>query len=582
MKKWIIIIVVAVIVLGGGAFLVKGKLPIGDKRNNKEAGSIRTTTVRRGSITETVSATGTIEPLVVVEVRSKASGAITKLYVDEGDKLNAGDLIAEIEKTYTKADVDQAQADLKSAQARLVQAQTNIELQKQQSETQIKQAQENLAAAETRLAQLQEQIRLEKEANARQVKEAENALEMARLRLKQAQISRPESVRRAEISVAQAKASLDLAQEEYNRRKALNDKGFVSKSEVDSAKAQLESARAQYESAVEQLKMVQQPSSEEELKLAELGVVNAELALASAKHKVEQEKLREKDLELYKSQVEDAKQSLNMALANKAQIALKEKDLEAAKASVMRAEVALKSAMDKLEDTIVRAPISGTILQKSVEEGQVITSSMGAMASAGTLLVTMANLDNVYVNTDVNEADVGKVQPGQPVTITVDAFPDRKFQGTVLKIAPQGKVVQNVTTFEVITEIENPTGILKPGMNASVEITVADVSDVLVVDNSAIIDTNSGSMVIPVVDGKPADPIPVVVGARGWDTSEIIFGVEEGDVLLIPTVGASSRTGGLPPFMKDMGSPLSTFRRMQDSSRSSRGGQSGPPGPPPP
>ncbi|MGQ9609726.1 MAG: efflux RND transporter periplasmic adaptor subunit [bacterium] len=578
MKKWIIIIIALVVLLVsvGAVLAAIGKLPFIKKDNKKSASTLRTTFVERGDITVTVSATGTIEPLVTVEVRSKASGAITKMAVETGDKLNAGDLIAEIEKTYTQADVEQAEADLKSARARREQAVMNIELQKQQVEAQIKQAQTNVADAETRLAQLQEQIRLEKEANARQIKEAENDLLMANLRLEQAKNPRPENIKRARAAVDQAKSSMELAESEYNRLKSLHEKSFVSKAEVDSAKAKYESAKSQYESALEQLKLTEQPSSEEEIKLAELNVKKSELALAAAKQKIEQEKYREKDLELYKSQLEEAKLALQQALDNRKQIDVKQKDLESAEASVKRAEVTLKNARDKLEDTVVRAPISGVILTKNVEEGQVISSSMGAMASAGTLLVTMANLDRVYVKTDVDETDIGKVKPGQPVTIVVEAFPDRKFKGEVLKIEPQGKTVQNVTTFNVTTELENPNGILKPGMNASVEILVVDLKDVLVVDNSAIMDTSQGKMVTPVIDGKPGQPIFVDAGVRGWDKTEIIFGLNEGDEVLIVSSGGAS--AGMPEFMKNMmKNPMSTFQRMQGVGPGGSRGSGGPP-----
>jgi HlyD family secretion protein len=574
MKKWIIVAVIVVLVLGVGAILVRGKLF--GKDDSSSPAEMQTTTVRRGDIIETVDATGTIEPLVIVEVRSKASGAITNLPVDEGYTLNKGDLIAEIEKTYTQADVDKAKADLKSAQARLTQSQMNIELQKKQSELQIKQAQENVGEAGTRLTKLQEDIELEKEANARQVRESENDLEMAKLRLKQAQKSRPESVKRAEASVTQAKSSLDLAQEEHDRQKTLYEKQFVSKAEVDSAKAKLESARAQYESALEQLKMVEEPSSAEELKLAELSVTKAELSLAAAKHKQKQEKSRERDLELTESQLEDARSALELTVANKAQIALKEKDLESAEASVLRSEVALKEAQDRLADTVVRAPISGTILRKEVEEGQVITSSMGAMATAGTLLVTMADLENVYVKTEVDETDIGKVKPDQSVTITVDAFPDMAFDGTVLRIAPQGRAIQNVTTFEVTTEISNPSKILKPGMNAAVEISAVDIRDVLVVENEAIMDRRGTKMVIPVVDGQPTQPVSVEVGERGWDTTEIIFGLEEGEEVLVMTPGQTDM--GIPDFIRDrMKNPMESFRRMQGGGGPGGRGFRGPP-----
>ena len=573
LKKWIIIAAVIIILLGAGAFVVRGKLF--DKKNGSRSTEMNTATVRRGDITISVSATGTIEPLVTVEVRSKASGAITNLAVDEGDTINAGDLIAEIEKTYTQADVDQAQADLISAQARLEQSKMNLDLQKQQSDAQIKQAQENVNSAQTRLNQLLEQIKTEKVTNARQLKDAQNDLAMAKLRQKQAKTPRSETVKRAETSVTQAKSSLDLAREEYNRRQALYEKSFVSKSEVESAKAQLDAAQAQYDSSLEQLKLTKQPSSEEELELADLTVAKSELAIETIKQKIKEEELRQKDVDLSNSQLEDAKTSLSLAIENKKQILIKEKDQVSAKASLVRSQVALKTAQDKLADTIVRAPISGTILAKSVEEGQVITSSMGAMASAGTLLVTMANLDNVYVKTDVDETDIGSVQPGQSVSITVDAYPDKTFQGVVLRVAPKGKVVQNVTLFQVISEIKNPSKILKPGMNASVEILTTDLKDVLVLDNEAIMDMQGSKMAIPVIDGKPSAPVSVVTGVRGLDTTEIIFGLEEGDVVALQT--SMSGIGKMPQDMKNMmKNPMSTFRSMQGG-----GGFRGPGGPPP-
>ena len=151
-----------------------------------------------------------------------------------------------------------------------------------------------------------------------------------------------------------------------------------------------------------------------------------------------------------------------MAIANKKQIDLKEKDLESSSAQLMRSQSALKLAQESYDDTVIRAPMSGTVLEKRVEEGQVIVSSFssgggrgGAASSEGQVLVTMADLEKVYVATEVDETDIGKVKVGQSVTITVEAYPDQPLQGQVLRIAPQGQVVQNVTTFKVITEITN-------------------------------------------------------------------------------------------------------------------------------
>src|SRR5690348_9713591 len=98
----------------------------------------------------------------------------------------------------------------------------------------------------------------------------------------------------------------------------------------------------------------------------------------------------------------------------------------------------------------------------------------------------MANLDTVQVQAMVDETDVGKVQAGQPVTITVDAYPTRPFQGNVLKVEPQATVNQNVTQFPVDIDILNPGHLLKPGMNTEVEIHVGSRDSVLAIPTSAL------------------------------------------------------------------------------------------------
>ena len=573
-RTWIAAGILIVSIMVAGAFLASGRL-FGKGEEEKPV-EINITTVERGDIEVSVTATGTIEPLLTVEVRSKASGEITNLAVDVGDTLNADDLIAEIEKKYAQSDVDMAQANLDSAQARLAQAETNIQLQEEQTEVQIEQAQESVTEAETQLARFQEEIKLDKETNARLVREAENDLAMAKLNLVKAQTPRAESVKRAEAGVRQAKANLVLAQQEYDRCKVLGEAEYISRSEVESVKAKLDTAQAQYESTLEQLKLAQEPSSAEEIELEKLNITKAELALEAAKQGVDQEKLWEKDLVLYGSRLRDARSALKLAQADEAQVSLKEKELDAAKASVKSAEVSLDYSQDKLDDTVIKAPISGTILQKDVEEGQVITSSMSSQgASSGTLLVTMADLNNVYVKTDVDETDIGLVEPGQDVVITVDAFPDKTFDGMVLKIAPQGMAIQNVTTFEVTTEIKNPSKILKPGMNASVEINAVNKRDILVLDSAAIIDRDGRKLAIPVTDGQPAKPNPIETGAVGWDTTEITSGLEESQEVLIPDTSGNSG-GEMPERMKEMmermKDPSSSFNRMQGMGPGGGGG----------
>jgi HlyD family secretion protein len=138
-----------------------------------------------------------------------------------------------------------------------------------------------------------------------------------------------------------------------------------------------------------------------------------------------------------------------------------------------------------LEDATVRAPVAGTIIQKNASLGQVITSSTSSFGG-GTVLLLMANLGKVIDSTLVGEIDIGRVQPGQTATVTVDAYPNRTFTGTVQKIAPQATVVQSVTMFPVLIALDNADGALMPGMNSDVSVLVERQENVLAVPNDAV------------------------------------------------------------------------------------------------
>ncbi|MDQ6886707.1 MAG: efflux RND transporter periplasmic adaptor subunit [Gemmatimonadota bacterium] len=156
-----------------------------------------------------------------------------------------------------------------------------------------------------------------------------------------------------------------------------------------------------------------------------------------------------------------------------------------AQAQLVRSRASLDLAKQRLEDATVRAPVTGTVIEKDVALGQVITSATGAFGG-GTTLLKMADLEKVRVRALVNETDIGQVQPGQIATITVDAFPDRRFQGTVEKIEPQAVVQQSVTMFPVLVSVSNRDRLLMPGMNGEVSVLVEERDNVLAIPNDAI------------------------------------------------------------------------------------------------
>ena len=334
MGRWRIIIIAVAVVLVVAVAVVVGRIVFATKDDaaNADASGIKTAMVERGDIAVTIDATGTIKPLNIVEVSSKASGKILELKVDAGDYVHKDDIIAVVETTYVQISLEQAQADLQSAQARLQQAEIDIQLQREQSEIQIRQAQESLAEAQQRLIQLKEDIRLEKIANQRGVMDAENSLNISEIRYKLLTTDevRDENRQRAKASLEQDKANLDLVTAEHERNKTLYDKELISLAALESSQAQLKSAQARHRSSEENVKLVEQPATEAELELGKADIKKAEFNLALAKERVEAEATRDMDITLQEQRIVQAEESLKLAKANRKQITRKERDIETA------------------------------------------------------------------------------------------------------------------------------------------------------------------------------------------------------------------------------------------------------------
>ncbi len=201
---------------------------------------------------------------------------------------------------------------------------------------------------------------------------------------------------------------------------------------------------------------------------ADLEVATARVEIASAQLQRSQELL---DAEVITQQEHESK---NLEYAN-------------AQAALVKAQTNLELARLRLGDVTIRAPLEGTIIEKNVEEGQVIQSA-SQNVSGGTTLFRMANLDRMQVRTLVDETDVGQLAAEMEASVRVEAFPDRVFTGSVNKIEPQAVVEQNVTMFPVIVDLDNRAGLLRPGMNAEVEIEVDERPNVLTVPNNAVVE----------------------------------------------------------------------------------------------
>jgi HlyD family secretion protein len=271
--------------------------------------------------------------------------------------------------------------------------------------------------------------------------------------------------------------------------------------------------------------------------VARAGLENAESRLARAEHLFAEQALTEEE-------VENARLQRATAYAD-----------------IIATQRALEDARIASVQTEVRAPSDGIILSRAVEVGSVIASASRDVGG-GAVLLRMASLDTVEVRALVDETDIGSIKPGLKVSLTVAAYPNRPFEGQVLRVGAEAVIEQNVTTFPVIVRIPNGSRLLKPGMNAEVEIRIGAALQAVAVPNQALrdpaevadvshlvgISADSLKMMVANLDRRQLvvftvrdDTIrlvPVRVGLTDYDFSVVEDGLAAGEtVLILPTSG---------------------------------------------
>ncbi|MBI4683419.1 MAG: efflux RND transporter periplasmic adaptor subunit [Nitrospirae bacterium] len=262
-----------------------------------------------------------------------------------------------------------------------------------------------------------------------------------------------------------------------------------------------------------------------DLLIAEAGVEKAKITLKDEELKLKRQKSLFEDKVISRQDLDNA-----VIAADKAG-----SDVKIADAGLIRAQETLKEANDRLKDTEIKAPLSGTILTKHVEEGQVISSTTSS-ASEGTPLFTMADLGRIYIKASVDETDIGRVINDQTVTITVDAYSNKVFKGNVVRIAPKGKVDSTITVFEVTIEVKDEEkSMLRPMMTANVEILTDLRKDVLLVPSEAVRAKGEESGIYKVAVGGPLW-VPVNPGISNGVLTEIKGDISEGDKVIISSM----------------------------------------------
>jgi HlyD family secretion protein len=386
-RRRIIIAAIATLVLIGGGYGVYAAL-----RPSHVIDPSKLSGVERGDLARVVVATGKIQPLSKVEVKSKASGMVKKLYVDYDDKVKEGQTLMELDRVQLEAVVREAQANYQAAQASLDSSKAQLERNKVDAEG---------------------------------------------------------------PDVPFLKLNMDRAEQMYKD-------GVMAKSFVEDA---------------------------------------------------------EKNYQL----------ALNKQISAQRNLTVSRAEIAKAEAQVAQAKASLENAEEDLRNSTIVSPITGLVLSRDVSVGDGVSSIL-ILGSQATLVMTLGDTSEVYVQGKVDEADIGKVYLGQPARIVVESFKDKKFTGKVTRISPFGKEKDNVTTFEVRVSISNPGGELKANMSANAEIVLEEKKNVLMVPEASLIYDKDRNASVELPDPKAENgrkKVPVKIGISNGVKTEIVSGLNE-------------------------------------------------------
>jgi HlyD family secretion protein len=392
------------IIVGGGfiaAFMLAGFYFWGDESSTPQYMTAR---IEKGNLRNTVSATGSLQAVTTVQVGSQASGTISALFADFNSVVKKGQVVAQLDPSVAKAQVEQARANLEQARASLANARAAVV----NSRAGVTDAQARGLAARSTVQNNQA------------------------------------GVSGAEANVAVLKAQQDDALSLLRQQESLLKAGVIAKRDYDVAQTTYRSAEARYKQAVAQL---------DQAKLAEQSSSSAGIAQSQAA------------VEQSQAQVQQAQAQVQQATAQ-----------------VQQAQAALSLAEVNLSHTTITSPIDGVVVSRDVNVGQTVAASL----SAPTLFTIANDLTQMQVIANIDQADIGLVEQAKSVRFSVDAFPGQEFDGQIAEMRLNPVNVQNVVTYNVVINVENPEQKLKPGMTANLTITIDERNNVLKAPNSAL------------------------------------------------------------------------------------------------
>ncbi|MEA5497812.1 efflux RND transporter periplasmic adaptor subunit [Limnoraphis robusta Tam1] len=467
-----------------------------------------TVPVETQDLTVRITASGVVQPVRRVNLSPKTQGRLSQLFVEQGDRVEAGDIIARMESREIEAQLLQAEAGLARVRANLSKLQTGSRP-------------EEIAAAQARLNRAQATLdELLAGTRSEEIAVAQAKLNEAEARLADARSgSLDDEIAQAQSRLAANKAELELASERVRRYESLRNQGAVSE---DSLEEYLQNERRLSALVEEAQRRIEQL---EQSQLSQVDRLEATVDMERQALRQLQNGARPEEIAGAEAEVAEVQSNLNELING-----TRPEEIAAAQAEVREAQAQVRYYETQLEDSNVRAPFSGVIAQRYAVEGSFVTpatSASDATSATSTSIVALAK--DLEVLAKIPEADIGRIKPNQTVEIIADAYPDKLFEGRVQLIAPEAVKERDVTLFQARVEIITGKDLLQSGMNVDLKFIGDKLNNALVVPTVAII-TNKGEtgVLLPDEQNQPKFH-PVTVGSTIGNQIQILEGIEAGD-----------------------------------------------------
>jgi RND family efflux transporter MFP subunit len=499
-------------------------------------------TVERGPLTVSITAVGSVSPRAEARLSFGTGGEVSDVLVQAGARVRKGQELARLETSDLELQVQSAEAALAAAQAQLDQLQAGTRAED------IASARANLDAAEARLEGAKADLRaLQKGADENQIETAEADLRAAQASLELAQVQRDRLNEGPSAAVvADAQARLVSAQSQQKVARDRHDETLKCYEGVcpmlgtleEQARFDLQAADAAVAAAQSQLNQLYAGPTpgqidEAEARLAaaqaQVDAVQAQLDLLRSGASLETLQAAQSNVDALQAQAEATQAQLDKLLTG-----VTPGEIATAKANLAQARVALDLAELALQKAVLKAPFDGVVSKLDIEPGEYVAPQLP--------IITLLDDSTFRIEVDVDEADIGWVQPGQEVGLNLDSFPGKTLIGRVVGIDTAATFEGGVVSYGVTIETDPMDLPLRGGMTVNAEIVTDQREDVLLVPNRAIwIDAESGQ---PFVERRLAEDIVRVnieQGLANDEFSEVLSGLNQDDTLVVRSASVRER-----------------------------------------